>query len=168
MKVITLTQPWATLMAFGFKRFETRAWNTDYRGPLAIHAAKGFPAWAKELCYADAVFQRALNCCGIETWGDLPTGCLLSAGILRDTWATNGALTPENLDFIEPDLAHFLKLEMPFGDYTEGRRFWYVSDMIRLREPIPAKGALGLWEEHNCPELQDIERTLRAVLSAII
>src|SRR5262245_40552891 len=41
MKALTLTQPWATLVAIGAKRIETRSWNTNYRGPLAIHAAKG-------------------------------------------------------------------------------------------------------------------------------
>ena len=41
MKVLTLTQPWATLVAIGAKRIETRSWATKYRGPLLIHAAAG-------------------------------------------------------------------------------------------------------------------------------
>jgi hypothetical protein len=41
MKGLTLTQPWATLIAIGAKRIETRSWSTSYRGPIAIHAAKG-------------------------------------------------------------------------------------------------------------------------------
>src|SRR6266446_8164646 len=32
-------QPWATLIALGAKRIETRSWSTSYRGPLAIHAS---------------------------------------------------------------------------------------------------------------------------------
>jgi hypothetical protein len=43
MKALTLTQPWATLVAIGAKTIETRSWPTSYRGPLAIHAAKGYP-----------------------------------------------------------------------------------------------------------------------------
>lgn len=39
MKALTLWQPWASLIAAGHKRIETRAWATRYRGPLAIHAA---------------------------------------------------------------------------------------------------------------------------------
>jgi hypothetical protein len=39
MKALTIWQPWATLIAAGVKRIETRSWSTDYRGPLAIHAA---------------------------------------------------------------------------------------------------------------------------------
>jgi activating signal cointegrator 1 len=49
MKALTLTQPWATLVAIGAKKIETRSWRTDYRGPLAIHAAKGFPAKFRNL-----------------------------------------------------------------------------------------------------------------------
>lgn len=40
MRIITLWQPWASLIALGFKKFETRSWRTRYRGKLAIHAAK--------------------------------------------------------------------------------------------------------------------------------
>lgn len=43
MKVLTLHQPYATAIALGHKRYETRSWWTSYRGPLAIHAAKGLP-----------------------------------------------------------------------------------------------------------------------------
>ena len=40
MKALSLWQPHATAIALGLKRYETRGWSTDYRGPLAIHAAK--------------------------------------------------------------------------------------------------------------------------------
>lgn len=39
MKALTIWQPWASLLACGGKRFETRSWATSYRGPIAIHAA---------------------------------------------------------------------------------------------------------------------------------
>jgi activating signal cointegrator 1 len=37
--VLTLWQPWASLISLGVKSIETRSWSTQYRGPLAIHAA---------------------------------------------------------------------------------------------------------------------------------
>ena len=64
MKVITLTQPWATLVAIGAKRIETRSWPTRYRGPLAIHAAiglgpvggkKGLQAKCAERAFSDVL-----------------------------------------------------------------------------------------------------------------
>ena len=38
MKVLTLKQPWATLISEGLKEYEFRSWNTNYRGKLLIHA----------------------------------------------------------------------------------------------------------------------------------
>ena len=31
MKVITLKQPWATLIIDGYKKYEFRSWKTNYR-----------------------------------------------------------------------------------------------------------------------------------------
>ncbi len=41
MKVITIKQPWATLIAEGYKEYEFRTWKTKYRGEILIHAGKG-------------------------------------------------------------------------------------------------------------------------------
>ena len=41
MRVLTIKQPWATLIMQGNKRFEFRSWQTKYRGDLLIHAGKG-------------------------------------------------------------------------------------------------------------------------------
>jgi hypothetical protein len=38
MRILTLTQPWATMVALGVKRIETRAWSTRYRGALGLFA----------------------------------------------------------------------------------------------------------------------------------
>lgn len=40
MKVLTIKQPWATLIIQGDKRFEFRSWQTKHRGDLLIHAGK--------------------------------------------------------------------------------------------------------------------------------
>ena len=41
MKVITIKQPWATLIAEGYKEYEFRTWRTKFRGEILIHAGKG-------------------------------------------------------------------------------------------------------------------------------
>ena len=41
MKVLTLKQPWATLVAEGIKTYEFRSWKTNYRGKVLIHAGAG-------------------------------------------------------------------------------------------------------------------------------
>jgi len=39
MKIISIKQPWATLIAHGIKDMENRSWSTRYRGPVLIHAS---------------------------------------------------------------------------------------------------------------------------------
>ena len=41
MKVLTLKQPWASLVANGYKIYEFRTWKTKYRGEILIHAGCG-------------------------------------------------------------------------------------------------------------------------------
>jgi len=41
MKAISIRQPWAYLIAAGYKQVENRSWPTRYRGEVLIHAGKG-------------------------------------------------------------------------------------------------------------------------------
>ena len=60
MKAISLWQPWATLIAVGAKRLETRSWESRYQGELAIHAAKRWTADAHDLIQ-ESPFREALQ-----------------------------------------------------------------------------------------------------------
>lgn len=59
MKVLTLHQPWASLVALGVKTIETRSWSTSYRGPLAIHAGASFRGIDDELECEEAGWRAA-------------------------------------------------------------------------------------------------------------
>ena len=41
MKVLTIKQPYASLIANGIKEYEFRTWKTKYRGEFLIHAGQG-------------------------------------------------------------------------------------------------------------------------------
>ena len=135
MKVLTLTQPWAQLVALGAKRIETRNWYTKYRGPLAIHAAKGFPLEAQYLCHREP-FRSALS-----AYERLPIGKIIAVVKLVDVFSTN-------LDFRSRYKVGFLltEIERAFGDYSPNRFGWILADARLLKNPIPTKGMLGLWE----------------------
>ena len=127
MKALTLTQPYATAIAMGYKHIETRSWRTSYRGELAIHAAKGFPNWAKEFA-------------GLEmTQGRLGTSPLPTSAVLCIVTLTDCIRTED----VDPDLP---SVERSYGDFTSGRWAWTLENVRVLPEPIAAKGALGLWE----------------------
>lgn len=141
IKALTLTQPWATLVAIGAKRIETRSWRTAYRGSLAIHAAKGFPKWASETCnYPE--FARELGPDPLPLGAVIATARLISCIPTREL-QQNRVIEVDYLagcsDFVLDDR------ERAFGDYSPGRWAWLLADAVQC-EPIPAKGSLSLWD----------------------
>ncbi len=162
MKALTLTQPYATLVALGTKRIETRSWSTQYRGPLAIHAGAGLgPVGGKAGLRAlveRQPFNRVLCDVGtngmmIDWWGkdvvdELPRGAIVATCKLLDVRLIgreqNGDATILADDMLS--FAPILGNELAFGDYSPGRYAWLLTDVRPLTTPIPARGALGLWE----------------------
>lgn len=141
MKAITLTQPYATLVAIGAKKIETRSWRTRYYGPLLIHAAKGFPRRTRRLCGLSP-YREALEAAGYQGDEQLPTGAIVGLVELVGCWRFISG---------DPDSAPGYP-ERVFGDYTPGRFGW----ALRKPHPLPAlawRGALGLWDAEPTPEL---------------
>jgi hypothetical protein len=147
MKALTLTQPWAQLVAIGAKKIETRSWNTYYRGPLAIHAAKGFPGWARQMCYGK-FFLEALFDDYDGRWQSLPTGMIVATCELVHVLKIDTRIESSTTKFVTRSGLQWSlgARERAFGDYSLGRYIWLLDDIELLPEPIPAKGALGLWE----------------------
>lgn len=159
MKALTLTQPWASLVAAGVKTIETRSWSTSYRGPLAIHAASKIPTDVRRVILGhkvrgyphtygrgDGPILHALYNEGFVEAGAggsverrLPLGAVVAVCELVSTRRTE---TLDSDAFLEWDV----RLNRPFGDFTPGRYAWMLRDIRPLDEPIPVKGALGLWD----------------------
>jgi activating signal cointegrator 1 len=139
MKAITLTQPWATLVAIGAKQIETRSWTTTYRGQLAIHAAKGFPEYAQAVCLQEPFRTVLMEQTNIK---------IIWSRINKRTDFPLGAIVATcELVAIKP--AHAISIsdqECAFGDYSFGRYAWMFVNIQALPEPIPMRGMLGIWE----------------------
>jgi hypothetical protein len=134
MKALTLTQPWASLVALGEKKIETRSWYTSYRGLIAIHAAMGFPGWCKRQCFIPP-FGKALVHFGLSP-DTLPRGRVLCVTEIKDCIETS-----------EVDLDALSIEERAFGDFSSGRFAWFLGPVTKVFDPpIYAKGSLGLWE----------------------
>ncbi len=126
MKCLSLTEPWAMLVALELKRVETRSWRTHYRGRIYIHAAKAFPRWAQDMAQ-EQPFRDALN----RPNDELPRGCLIAMAKLVDCVPTATVSVSEQ--------------ERAFGDYTPGRWAWFLESVEALQHPIPYRGSLGLF-----------------------
>lgn len=136
MKAISLWQPWASLMALGWKKNETRPWLTRYRGPLLIHAAKKIVPWPSimiQAVFEDIAFQPP----------DLPLGAILCKVSLVDCVKITFYNRPSYP-------------EVKYGDYTSGRYQWITEDLEIFDSPIPFRGRQGIF---NVPEKIILEAT---------
>lgn len=127
-KGLTLHQPWAILVALGEKRVETRSWRTSYRGPIAIHASRTLPPGASFLAETDPYFVTTLGKYPIER---VALGAIIGTVILVGIERTQDVIVGAK--------------ERAFGDYGHDRWAWLLSDPVHFDEPIPWRGALGLW-----------------------
>ena len=137
-----MTQPWATLVAIGANVIETRDWPTSYRGPFAIHAAKGFPADARAQCRRPP-FRDALAAGGYASADQLPLGSVVALVELESLLVCG----PSTLREVR---ARSRRGELPvheadFGDFSAGRYGFVLRDVRRVEPPVPTRGMLGFW-----------------------
>lgn len=138
MKALTIIQPWATLIASGHKVNETRSWKTNYRGEILIHAGKNPKDYTSGF-YIDDPDGLYFHAAGINpgTFEDLPRGMIIGKATLVDCVQ----ITKEFKD----ELMETNPAEYAFGDYRIGRYAWVMENPELFKEPIPAKGMMGLW-----------------------
>lgn len=124
MKVLTIKQPWASLIIEGYKRFEFRSWKTKYRGELLIHAGKGIDKEAVKR------LEKYLP-------KELPIGKIL------------GKVTLVDCIKMSPDFKEKL-LKENSEIYTKSsfqeNYGWQLDNVEVFDELIEAKGHLSLWE----------------------
>ena len=149
IRALTLHQPWASLVAWGVKRYETRPRPLSYRGPLAIHAAKAWSPADEVVTVALLQELAKLGALSAETLRDVSgrahRGCVVAVadlvscermvegdspvGPLRDTIGVDSESEVERL----------------CGDWRPGRYAYRLENVRRLDVPIPARGKQGLW-----------------------
>jgi len=142
VKALTMTQPWASLVAIGENTIETRSWNTRYRGPLAIHAAKGFPPDARALCRRQP-YRAVLARHGYAGAGELPLGGIIAVAVLEEVLMFDRDSLRRVRD--EARRRALPAHEADFGDFSPGRFGFVLRQVRRLATPIPVRGMLGLW-----------------------
>jgi activating signal cointegrator 1 len=129
MKALTISQPYASLIASGEKWIENRTWPTSYRGAVAIHAGKG------------------TQYLGQDELKEYHTGCVIAIANLT-ACVSAGELSMHGNDGVAQSLlipgtsktwADALKHK-----HAEGPWCWILED-IRKIAPVPCRGAQGLW-----------------------
>ena len=134
MKVLTLKQPWATLVVEGYKEYEFRTWKTKYRGDFLVHAGLGVDKEAlKRFEYLDL---------------DYPKGCIIGKVTLTDCLLVDDNLKEELKR--KNENVYLGAINKEIDEYA------FKLENVKKIEPIYVKGKLGFWE-YDC---QDIEEML--------
>jgi len=140
MKALSVWQPWASLIAMGLKRYETRSWWTSYRGPLVICAAKR----NYDVNEAATLFYKADPDRHVSEILWLPKGMALCVVELVSCSRTDGlpVAVPERL----------------LGDFSRFRFAWELKNLKPFVEPFSVRGRQRLFDVDD--EL--VERALKA------
>lgn len=135
IKALPLWQPWATLVAAGAKRIETRSYPPARVGlrdgqRIAIHATKReTELW---LCSYEYFVDH------LPPTSEIPLGAILATCTLeRGFYVTAG--WGDELRRSDPQ-------EHMFGNYAAGRWAWFLRDVERLPEPVPFRGSQGTFD----------------------
>lgn len=125
MKVITIKQPFATLIAEGLKEYEFRTWKTKYRGEILIHAGKGIDKKAMKK-------YEHLNL-------EYPSGCIIAKACITDCIYIDDKMR-KVLDKLNPFVySSIIK-------HTEWKGYGFQLEKVEKIKPIPVKGKLSLWD----------------------
>ena len=124
MKVLSIKEPWASLIMNGTKKIETRSWKTKYRGEIYIHASSSKAKITKSEVY-ELIKDMNFKC------GYIICKCNLVDCIYMTDEYVNDMKTNHYEEYI-------------CGHYEVGRYAGSVED-VKVIEPIEAKGKLGLW-----------------------
>lgn len=124
MKVLTIKQPFATLIAEGLKSYEFRTWKTKYRGEILIHAGLG----------VDKKAMKKYENLGLE----YPNGCIIAKCNLTDCV------------FVDENVRKMLQEKNPlvYGSiikYTKWNGYGFKLENIKKIKPINIKGKLSFW-----------------------
>ena len=146
MKAISIWQPWASCVANGMKRFETRSWSTQHRGLLAIHASitpKGWEAAPQELL--EAMARRAYP------WPPAYAAQREPPSTPRPSDYAHGAVVAivrllDCVEMTEQLIERTPEAERIAGDWTPGRFAWELELVTTIQPPIPLKGRQQLFD----------------------
>jgi predicted transcriptional regulator len=122
MKVLSIKQPWASLIINGYKQYEFRSWATKYRGELYIHASKA----------PDKKVMKHFEKLGL----DYPLGCIIGKVDLKDCLTVTKQFEDELIK----------SNELVYG-LSKGREgyAWKIENAEKI-ENIYVNGKLSIWE----------------------
>lgn len=138
-KVLSIRQPWASMIVRGLKRFEIRTWSTPYRGQLLIHASSATPTRA----FADEAFEEypelgelmaKVGICCLDDLRALPRSAIVGAVMLTEVMTSEALKEVATVD------------DATIIGRVDGENFyWLLTDSVEIEPVSGVNGKLNLW-----------------------
>ena len=122
MKVLTIKQPWASLIINGYKKYEFRSWKTNYRGKILIHAGLSLD---KEMIGRFEDYKLKYITGAIIGEAEI-TDCILVDEVFNNELRKVNSIVYGNSNHVE-------------------KYAWKLENIKQYNTPIFIKGKLGLW-----------------------
>lgn len=138
MKCLSVKQPWAWAIVAGFKPLENRSWEPSPRtlavgDSFLIHASQKFDLAGYRWILANRD-ELGISIETIPARDEFPLGAIVGAAIY------GGAVTESS------------------SRWFFGPKGWVIREALDLADPLPCKGALGLWDHDEALAFQRAER----------
>ncbi len=121
MKVLTIREPWASLIINGYKKYEFRSWKTNYRGKILIHAGKGID---KDMLYITDKYNIKIN-----------PGNIIGEVEITDCIKVDDKFN----EYLKKDNRLVYR-----GNYKDNYA-WKIENVVKFDKTISVNGELGLW-----------------------
>lgn len=121
MKVLTIKEPWASLIINGYKKYEFRSWKTNYRGKILIHAGLS----------TDNFIMDNISKYNIK---------LNNGYIVGEIEIVDCILVDNEFDSYLRNIDNTI-----YGNNHIGLYAWKLDNIKIYENPIMTKGKLGLW-----------------------
>ena len=126
MKTLTIKQPFASLIAEGYKVYEFRTWKTKYRGDILIHAGKSIDKEAmKRFAYLNLTY---------------PTGKIIAKATITDCIEIDDNMK-KKLKELDEKVYHGA-----ITKHSNKNEFGFKLENVEKIPPIEINGALSFWE----------------------
>jgi len=158
LRLLSVKQPWASLLVHGTKQLEVRSWQTSYRGPVAIRASgritKGLVG---DMAHDDALYEAT-----VDMWDRSPDPLTYEeiVSAIREAFPVGGVIGLATLTDCRP-LTEWAKRKwktderhLSFGGRKRpgpGYGLLFEMPVVVPGRPIAAPGMLNLvrWSSRN-------------------
>lgn len=157
MQMLSVPQPWATLLSRGVARFVVRDEVTDYRGTIAIHASDVIDAECVERMGTEPEFAECMasqGCIDASDFAALPRSAIVGVAVIADVWSLG------SLEEVATEGDAIL-----IGDVVDTAVFWELAESVVIAEVAEAAeptASLEPMPEQTIAAVQDAARAAGA------